>query len=179
MLLMLQHPLVYTLGRGSNTAHVKFNMDDSKVEIHRTERGGEVTCHAPGQVVLYPIIDLRRYNKDLHWYLYQLEEVIIQSLRTFGIEGCRDGEHTGVWVGNAKIAAVGINVTRWWTMHGLALNVENDLTHFNHIIPCGIENRHVCSVSCLRPDIKTSEVQSELLTNFEHLFHCSLLSAET
>jgi len=179
MLLVLQHPTVYTLGRGSDMDHVKFDEASDGFQLYRTERGGEVTCHAPGQVVMYPIIDLRRYHKDLHWYLYQLEEVVIAALGRFGIEGIRDSEHTGVWVGSSKIAAVGINVTRWWSMHGLALNVTNDLEDFSRITPCGISDaeRNVCSVSSLKPGVTLEEVQEELLLAFQDLFNCELRGA--
>eukprot|EP00466_Bigelowiella_natans_P012361 jgi/Bigna1/128934/aug1.7_g3642 len=179
MLLVLQHPQVYTLGRGSSTEHVKFDPENSEIKLYRTERGGEVTCHAPGQIVMYPIIDLRRYHKDLHWYLFQLEEVIINALRKFEIEGKRDSEHTGVWVGTAKIAAVGINVTRWWSMHGLALNVDNQLEDFDRITPCGIEDRQVCSVTSLNPEVTYEEVRKEMLLCFEDLFNCELSAAQT
>ena len=178
MLLVLQHPPVYTLGRGSSPEHVRFEPDESGFELHRTERGGEVTFHGPGQVVGYPIIDLRRYHKDLHWYLFQLEEVVIRSLGDFGIDGSRDSEHTGVWVGQDKIAAVGINVTRWWTMHGFAVNVDTDLSWFDRIVPCGIEGRGVCRLADLCPAVRVADVEASLMRHFEDLFNCELHEAD-
>lgn len=118
--------------------------------IYRIERGGEVTCHLPGQLVAYPLLDLRRepYKQDLHWYLRMVEEVIVQILKEYDIEGTRDEENTGVWVGDDKIAAVGVSSSRWITTHGFALNVCPDLSFFDTsvIIPCGIEGKGVTSI---------------------------------
>merc|ERR1712137_1016464 len=123
-----------------------FDQTVTQHELHRVERGGEVTYHCPGQVVVYPIINLNFYKRDLHWYLRQLEEVIIRVLARYNIEADRDGDHTGVWTTDGKIAAIGINVARWLTMHGLALNVNCDLSGFSRIVPCGIEDRSVASL---------------------------------
>mmetsp|Transcript_18026 Transcript_18026/g.28276 ORF Transcript_18026/g.28276 Transcript_18026/m.28276 type:complete len:361 (-) Transcript_18026:57-1139(-) len=119
--------------------------------IYRIERGGEVTYHGPGQLVMYPLLNLKHpnYQQDLHWYLRQIEEVIIQTLHTFDIKSNRDDINTGVWVGKHKIAAVGVSATKWITTHGLALNVNPNLEHFDKdiITPCGIEERGVTSIS--------------------------------
>ncbi|CAM9683782.1 unnamed protein product [Ectocarpus fasciculatus] len=162
VLLMLEHPPVYTLGRGSSLDHLRFDPTDpsslSGREVRRTERGGEVTWHGPGQVVGYPVLDLNFHKKDLHWYLRQLEEVmtparellallctivVIRVLGRYGLEGERETEHTGVWVGGAKVAAIGLNASRWVTSHGFALNVNPDLSAFEAIVPCGIQGRPV------------------------------------
>ncbi|RYR24716.1 hypothetical protein Ahy_B02g058235 isoform C [Arachis hypogaea] len=149
-LIVLQHPSVYTLGTASTKDNLNFNINNAPFNVYRTERGGEVTYHGPGQLVLYPIINLRRHKMDLHWYLRTLEELVIRVLSsTFSIQASRVEGLTGVWVGNEKVAAVGIRVSHWITYHGLALNVTTDLTPFKWIIPCGIRNREVGSIKGL------------------------------
>jgi len=137
-LILLEHFPVYTLGRSADVNNVLFDMEDPAIELHRVERGGEVTFHGPGQVVGYPIFDLEMHKKDLHWYMRQVEQVLIQVLASYGIEGERKSKYTGVWVGNAKVAAIGLNARKWATSHGFALNVTTDLEAFTKIIPCGI-----------------------------------------
>ncbi|XP_042405638.1 octanoyltransferase LIP2p, chloroplastic-like [Zingiber officinale] len=147
MLLVLQHPPVYTLGTGSSEEHLNFDIQDSPYDVYRTERGGEVTYHGPGQLVMYPILNLRHHKMDLHWYLRSLEEVVIRVLSsTFSIKAARHESLTGVWIGNQKIAAIGIRASQWITYHGLALNVTTDLTPFQFIVPCGLRDRGVCSL---------------------------------
>lgn len=152
MLLLLEHPPTYTTGRGGNDAHALFN-DQTLRELgaayYHTDRGGDITYHGPGQVVAYPIIDLKGWNQDLHAYCRSLEEVVIRSLRDFGIVGSRIKGATGVWVGNEKIAAIGVRVSRWVTSHGFALNVNPDLSYFCQIIPCGIRDKGVTSMAKL------------------------------
>lgn len=142
VLLLLEHPRVITLGRGASDANVLASADslaDIGVELHVIERGGDVTYHGPGQLVGYPIIDLTRHRQDLHWYLRQLEEVLIHAVRDWRVEGHRRAGLTGVWVADRKIASIGVHVTRWVTFHGFALNVSTDLSDFGLIVPCGIE----------------------------------------
>jgi lipoyl(octanoyl) transferase len=110
-------------------------------ELVRTERGGEVTYHGPGQLVLYPVLDLRAYQQDVHWYMRSLEEVALRTVRSFGLPARRVPGLTGVWVEDAKVCAIGVKLSRWVTMHGLALNVDVNLDHFGHIVPCGIADR--------------------------------------
>jgi lipoyl(octanoyl) transferase len=164
ILLMLQHTPVYTLGTASKLEYVLFDSAELQLapvpgkaagrqpagpvtpgrtlerpELVRTERGGEVTYHGPGQLVVYPIVNLNRHKRDLHWYLRQLEETVILLLqREYGIAASRKPGLTGVWVGNDKVAAMGLKVSRWVTMHGLAFNVDLELEPFDRIIPCGI-----------------------------------------
>jgi lipoyl(octanoyl) transferase len=148
--ILLQHDPVYTLGEGSTTDNLKFDMDAPPHPIHRIERGGEVTFHGPGQLVLYPILNLKMLKTDLHWYLRQLEEVIIHSMETVsGIKAGRIDGLTGVWIDNRKVAAIGIRATKWVTYHGIALNVVTDLAPFEHIVPCGIkdEDKEVTSIA--------------------------------
>ncbi|GLJ14124.1 hypothetical protein SUGI_0226640 [Cryptomeria japonica] len=146
-LVVLQHPPVYTLGTRSSEKYLHFDLQHSPIDIFRTDRGGEVTYHGPGQLVMYPIMNLRHYKMDLHWYLRALEEVIIRALWSeFSLKGSRIDGLTGVWIGNQKVAAIGIHVSRWITYHGLAINVTTDLKPFSKIIPCGISDRAVGSL---------------------------------
>ncbi|XP_050283994.1 octanoyltransferase LIP2p, chloroplastic-like [Quercus robur] len=156
-LIILQHHPVYTLGTASSEEYLNFDIKDAPYDVYRTERGGEVTYHGPGQLVMYPIINLRNHKMDLHWYLRALEEVVIRVLSlTFSIKASRLEGFTGVWVGDKKVAAVGIRVSQWITYHGLALNVNTDLTPFHSIVPCGIRNRQVGSIKGLLGEFQPS-----------------------
>ncbi|PZU98370.1 MAG: lipoyl(octanoyl) transferase [Pseudanabaena sp.] len=173
-LILVEHPAVYTLGQGSSLEFLKFNLDDPLIECHRIERGGEVTHHAIGQLVAYPILNLDHHQRDLHWYLRQLEEVIIQVLARYGVKSHRIQGLTGVWINNAgqnqKIAQVGIKVSQWITMHGFALNVNMDLSGFNQIVPCGISDCQVCNLHQFVPDIQLADVQQAISQTFGELF---------
>jgi lipoyl(octanoyl) transferase len=169
-LIVLEHPAVYTLGTGSSLAHLNFDPQASPYELHRTERGGEVTYHCPGQLVVYPILNLRYFQQDLHWYLRQLEEVIILTLGTYGVTGDRISGLTGVWVDGHKVAAIGIKVSRWVTMHGLSLNVCPDLAGFRQIVPCGISDRPVGRLKDWIPEIDPDEVRQVLIQRFAEVF---------
>ncbi|MDJ0528432.1 MAG: lipoyl(octanoyl) transferase LipB [Microcystis sp. M53600_WE12] len=178
MLLLLEHPPVYTLGTGSDIKFIKFNLDKTDKEVYRIERGGEVTYHCPGQLVGYPILNLRYYQQDLHWYLRQLEEVILQTIAIYGLSGERIGGLTGVWVEGYKIAAIGIKVSRWITYHGFALNVCPDLSGFAEIIPCGIANKPVGSLEQFLPNISLMQVQQDLSRVFASVFGVELFSLD-
>ncbi len=145
-LLLLTHPEIYTLGQGASLEHLRFDPDRDPYALVRVQRGGEVTYHGPGQWVAYPILQLQRHQPDLHWYLRQLEQVVIEILAELGLEGHRIEGLTGVWVQGCKVAAVGIRVTKWVTYHGFALNVDPDLQAFERIVPCGIADRPVGSL---------------------------------
>ncbi|OAY86121.1 putative lipoyltransferase-like protein, chloroplastic [Ananas comosus] len=184
-LIILQHHPVYTLGTASMEKYLNFDIQNAPFDLYRTERGGEVTYHGPGQLVMYPIINLRYHKMDLHWYLRSLEEVIIRALTsTFSIKASRLKDFTGVWVGNQKVAAIGIRVSRWLTYHGLALNVTADLTPFQHIVPCGIRDRGVCSLKQLletESDVKNIDdatlmdaTHESLIREFSNVFQLSL-----
>jgi lipoyl(octanoyl) transferase len=175
VLLLVEHPPVYTLGTGSSLDHLKFDPRHSPAALHRTERGGEVTYHCPGQLVGYPIVNLCRHQPDLHWYLRQLEAVIIQTLAAFGVQGERVPGLTGVWVEGVKVAAIGIKVKRWITMHGFALNVCPDLAGFEQIVPCGIRDRAVGSLVQFVPEVTMAQVRAQVILAFEQIFHCRLL----
>jgi len=137
-LILLEHEPVFTLGRGADVSNVLFDIDSKEFDVRRVERGGEVTFHGPGQIVGYPVLDLRRHTKDLHWYMRQVEACIIDTLDIYGVHGGRKSKYTGVWVDNTKVAAVGLNASKWISSHGFALNVTTDLDWFSKIVPCGI-----------------------------------------
>ena len=175
VLILLEHSPIYTLGQGATPEFLKFDPMDSSFELRRVERGGEVTYHCPGQLVGYPILNLQHYQKDLHWYLRQLEEVLIQVLAVYKLEGDRIPGLTGVWVQDKKVAAIGIKVSRWITMHGFALNVCPDLAGFQHIVPCGIADRPVGSLAQFVPDITLPEVQEQVAIAFAAVFGVNLI----
>jgi lipoyl(octanoyl) transferase len=176
VLLLLEHLPVYTLGQGASLEFLKFDPSQEDWEIHRVERGGEVTYHCPGQLVGYPILNLRYYQQDLHWYLRQLEEVLIQLLAVYGLKGDRVPGMTGVWLEGYKVAAMGIKVSRWITMHGFALNVCPDMTGFERIVPCGIANKPVGSLAQFIPNISVEQVRLDIAAIFAAVFDVELLS---
>jgi lipoyl(octanoyl) transferase len=150
VLLLVEHPPVITLGRGTRASSLPLApaaLERRGVEVFEVERGGDVTLHAPGQLVGYPILDLRQHRQDLHWYLRSLEDVLIQALGGFGIEADRNPGRTGVWTAGRKIASIGIHVKQWVTLHGFALNVLTDLDLFDLIVPCGIPQVVMTSVA--------------------------------
>jgi lipoyl(octanoyl) transferase len=179
VLMLLEHPPVYTLGTGSSLEFVKFSPDDG-YELHRSERGGEVTYHCPGQLVIYPILNLRRrHQMDLHWYLRQLEEVVIRLLADYGLIAERIPGLTGVWLKEKKVAAIGIKVSRWVTMHGLAINVSNDLSGFEQIVPCGIADRSVGNLLEFLPNVNLEEIQERSIEIFCELFDLNQNASQT
>lgn len=179
-LLLLEHPPVYTLGQGSNPAFLKFDPHQTEWDVVQIERGGEVTYHCPGQLVGYPILNLVHYQKDLHWYLRQLEAVIIRVLANHELVGERIPGLTGVWVEGYKVAAIGIKVSRWITMHGFALNVCPDMSGFQHIVPCGISDRPVGSLAQFRPGVTVDAVRSQIIQAFAEVFNVQVrLAVET
>ncbi|ERT07416.1 lipoyl(octanoyl) transferase [Lyngbya aestuarii BL J] len=178
VLLLLEHPPVYTLGQGADPKFIKFNPNSQNAELYRVERGGEVTYHCPGQLVGYPILNLRRHQQDLHWYLRQLEEVIIRVLAVYGVKGDRIAGLTGVWIADKKVAAIGIKVSRWITMHGFAINVCPDLEGFEHIVPCGISDRAVGRLIEFIPTVALEEVRSQVQKAFAEVFGVELIIVE-
>ena len=173
--ILLEHFPVYTLGQGSSQEFLKFDLDQAPEQLFRIERGGEVTYHCPGQLVGYPILNLRFYQQDLHWYLRQLEEVIIRVLAVYGLAGERIPGLTGVWVEGRKVAAIGIKVSRWITMHGFALNVCPDLSGFRQIIPCGIADKPVGSLREFVPSIELEQVRQQIAASFAEVFQVELI----
>lgn len=176
VLLLLEHPPVYTLGTGANSDFLKFNPAETGWEVHRVERGGEVTYHCQGQLIGYPILNLRYYQQDLHWYLRQLEEVIIRVLQQYGLAGYRLKGYTGVWLAGCKVAAIGVKVSRWIAMHGFSINVCPDLTGFAHIVPCGIDDKPVGSLAQFIPDISVDRVKQDVKNVFAEVFQVDLYS---
>ncbi len=166
VLLLLEHPPVYTLGQGASLEFLKFDPQATEAEVHRVERGGEVTYHAPGQLVAYPILNLNFYRRDLHWYLRSLEEVIIRVLALYGLSAERIAGRTGVWVQGCKLAAVGIKVSRWITMHGVSLNVDPDLQGFERIVPCGLADQPVGSLAQFCPGVRLETVREQVAAAF-------------
>lgn len=151
-LFLLEHPHVYTLGRGADRGNVLATEDDlasAGATLVATGRGGDVTYHGPGQLVGYPIVSLKPDRCDVHRYVRDLEEVLIRTLADYGIESGRVAGLTGVWVGDAKVAAIGVRIARWVTSHGFALNVSTDLDRFSAIVPCGITDKRVTSLDRL------------------------------
>ena len=169
-LILVEHDPVYTLGKNSNENHL-LQTRDRHVPVYQIERGGDVTFHGPGQLVGYPILDLHHHRLSVSWYMRTLEKVLIQTLGQFGIEArCREGL-TGVWVREEKIAALGVRLSRWISMHGFALNVNTDLKFFDGIIPCGIFEYDVTSMSqILGKEVSLVEVEETLITVFRLLF---------
>ncbi|MEA5466084.1 lipoyl(octanoyl) transferase LipB [Leptothoe sp. PORK10 BA2] len=171
LLILTEHPPVYTLGTGSQTKFVHFDLAAPAYEVHRIERGGEVTYHCPGQLVGYPILNLSYHHKDLHWYLRQLEDVLIRTLAHYKLPGQRIQGLTGVWVNDYKVAAIGIKVSRWITMHGFSLNICPDLSGFQRITPCGIAHKPVGTMAQFLPGITMDEVKPILVKHFAQAFN--------
>lgn len=182
VLILTEHRHVYTLGKSTNENHLLAKEEELRrkgVDVYQIDRGGDITYHGPGQIVGYPILDLNNYYLDVHRYLRDLEEVIIRTLREAGVAGTRVDGMTGVWVGGDKIAAIGIKVSRWVTMHGFAFNVNTDLSYFDRIIPCGIFHKGVTSLrEVLGRAVDIKLVEADLLRSFEDVFgvHLELVS---
>ena len=179
VLLLVEHPPVITLGRAGQKVHLRVpepSLAALGIEYCEVERGGDMTCHGPGQLVGYPILNLAEHGRDLHRYLRQLEEVLIMTLSGFGITAGRSLGRTGVWVGEEKIASLGIHVSRWVTRHGFALNINMDLAPFELIVPCGIQGARTTSMTReLSRPISVREVMAALIECFEVEFRVSLL----
>ena len=176
VLLLVEHPSVLTLGvRGDGgRSHILASLDALSglgVEVHETGRGGDITYHGPGQIVGYPIVDLKPDRCDVHRYVRDLEEVLIRTVSEFGVIGTRVDGLTGVWVGDEKLAAIGVRIARWVTSHGFALNVTTDLAYFDLIVPCGIAGRGVTSLARLlgRP-LDRAEVEDRIGRHFCEVF---------
>lgn len=167
---LLQHPSCYTLGRGASETNLLFDAKDPPAALHRIDRGGEVTHHLPGQLVAYPVLDLRRHQTDLHWYLRQLEQVLIDVLVVLGLAGERLHGLTGLWLEGHKVAAIGVGCRRWITQHGLALNVDCDLEGFSSVVPCGLANHPVARLNQWIPGLTVAEVQPLLSQSLSERF---------
>ena len=179
-LIFVEHPPTITLGRNADTAHVLARpgrLRELGVSLEETDRGGDVTYHGPGQLVAYPIMDLREWRRDVGAYLRGLEEVIIRTLLDFGVRSERVGGLTGVWVGNAKIAALGVHLSRWVTSHGLALNVTTDLSHFGLIVPCGLTQPVTSMERVLGRPVGLPEVARSMGRRFGEVFERAMTAS--
>jgi lipoyl(octanoyl) transferase len=172
--LLLEHEPCYTLGRGASAAHLRFDPQLPPLPLHRIDRGGEVTHHRPGQLVLYPVLNLRRHGADLHRYLRSLEAVVIEVLAGLELKGERIEGLTGVWLEGVKVAAIGVGAKRWISQHGLALNVCCPLEGFEAIVPCGLADRRVGRLSDWRPGLESEALRQPLLAAFRREFNLPL-----
>jgi len=176
-LLLLEHPHVITLGRNGHMENLLADDDilaRAGIGFYPTDRGGDVTYHGPGQLVGYPILDLRDWKRDVGAYVRAVEETIILTLADYGIEAGRIPKLTGVWVGERKIAAIGVHLSRWVTSHGFALNVSTDLSYFQYIVPCGL-TKPVTSMAALGVRASLDEVGAKLAVHFARIFDCEML----
>jgi len=188
-LLFVEHPPVYTLGKSGNIENVLMSegqLEENGIQFFRTNRGGDITFHGDQQIVGYPILDLEKFYTDIGKYLRNLEEVIIATLADYGLKGARSAGETGVWLDpdipgrERKICAMGVRTSRWITMHGFAFNVNTDLSYFNNIIPCGIQNKQVTSLEKeLGRKIDFEEAKEKVKRNFEKVFDVELVSRES
>ena len=186
-LLMVEHPPVFTLGKSGKREHVLVSEEQLQnlgIDFYHINRGGDITYHGLQQVVGYPILDLDKFTTDLGWYLRSLEEVIIKVLAEYGLKGDRSAGETGVWLSPEdpfmarKICAMGIKCSRWITMHGFALNVNTDLSHFEYIVPCGIQGKAVTSLEKeLGRKVDYNEVKQKIKFHFEKVFDCDLVTS--
>jgi len=172
-LILVEHDAVYTLGRNATRANViatPEELEKRNIQIKETTRGGQVTYHGPGQIVGYPILRLREFGEGVLWYVEKLEQVLMRTLDHFGVSSTTDSSNRGVWVGNEKIAALGVRVTGRVTMHGFALNVRVNLDDYAGIIPCGIADRGVTSLHFIRPEVTIQNVKPILIDRFKEVF---------
>lgn len=181
-LLFVEHPHVVTFGRNGKDENLLVSagrLQQLGIDFQETDRGGDVTYHGPGQLVCYPLMDLKRWKRDVGAYLRALEEVLILTLADYGLEGRRDPTATGVWVGDAKVAAMGVHLSRWVTSHGFALNVTTDLDYYRYIVPCGL-TRPVTSMEQLlgqAPDVQ--QLRERILERFGTVFRRAMIPSGT
>lgn len=177
-LILLEHPPVLTLGSSGKSENILLSGEEltrAGISIYKIGRGGDITYHGPGQLVGYPIIDLRERGRDISRYIWEIEEVIIQLLLEYNIYGTRLQGLRGVWVENEKICAIGVQVRKWVTMHGFALNINTNLAHFGYIVPCGIVNKGVTSLSqILGNDLDMKEVGEKVVNHFGQVFGATI-----
>lgn len=178
-LILAEHPHTYTIGKTGSEENLlvdEWRLARDGITVHRIDRGGDITYHGPGQIVGYPILDLHNYYLDVHRFLRDIEEVIIRTLAEYDIEAGRSEGLTGIWVNGAKIAAIGIKVSRWVTMHGFAFNVNTDLDYFGNIVPCGITNKSVTSMQeLLREALDFVDVRRQVSQKFSEVFDIELM----
>ncbi len=178
-LLLLEHTPTFTIGKSGKADNILVSRDALEalgISLFFIERGGDATYHGPGQIVGYPIMDLRNRGKDIRRFVYDLEEVLLRTLRDFSVDGERDSTHPGVWVNHEEVAAIGLSVRKWVSMHGFALNVNTRMEHFSLINPCGFTDRKAASISqLLSKDVPLEQVMEKLLAHFSHVFETRLV----
>jgi len=181
-LILCLHKPVITLGRLANKNNILIDEEELKlrgIQVYEIERGGDVTYHGPGQLIVYPVFNLNYLKKDIHWFLRQLEEVILNCLEDFGVKGERKAGLTGVWLGQQKIASIGIVIKNWITFHGLSLNIKkNDLKNFCLIRPCGMDIEMTSFETAIKRDIEINEVKENLIVKFNNLCQKDILAIE-
>ena len=174
VLLILEHPPVITLGRRGNRSHLKVSpeiLEEMRIPVFHVERGGDITYHGPGQMVVYPILDLKDYGYRLIRYVDQLEEIILHVLKDFGIEGEKDSRNRGVWAKGSKIASIGVAIKQWVSFHGVALNYETDLKYFDLIDPCGLVGEEMTSMAkILGKEVSREELAGKIIFHFKEVF---------
>ena len=184
-LLLVEHPPVFTIGKSGKIDHLLLKEEVLKskgIAFFKTNRGGDITFHGPGQLVGYPILDLDNFFTDIHKYLRYLEEIIIKTLSDFGLNSARSDGETGVWLDLGtpfarKICAMGVRASRWVTMHGFALNINTDLSYFDYIVPCGIQGKGVTSIAKeLKREVDPSLVKAAVLKNFSEVFEVEIIN---
>ncbi|RPG66904.1 MAG: lipoyl(octanoyl) transferase LipB [Flavobacteriaceae bacterium TMED121] len=184
-LLLVEHPPVFTLGKSGKIDHLLLKEEVLKskgIAFFKTNRGGDITFHGPGQLVGYPILDLDNFFTDIHKYLRYLEEIIIKTLSDFGLNSARSDGETGVWLDldtpfARKICAMGVRASRWVTMHGFALNINTDLSYFDYIVPCGIQGKGVTSIAKeLKREVDPSLVKAAVLKHFSEVFEVEIIN---
>ena len=182
--LWVEHPPVITLGKSGAVDHLLLNekqLQKHGIEYYKTNRGGDITFHGPGQVVGYPILDLENFFTDIHKYLRLIEETVILTLKEYDLKGVRSPGETGVWLDSGtpfarKICALGVKASRWVTMHGFAFNINTDLAYFDYIVPCGIQGKGVTSLKAeLKKEISLIEVKEKLAKHFQNLFEAKFI----
>ncbi len=182
-LLLLEHPHVYTLGRNAERQHLLISPE--KVEalgaaVYDTDRGGDITYHGPGQLVGYPIFDLTQHRRDILWFMRSMEQVFINVAAEYGIQAGRTPGAAGVWIGNEKLVAMGIHISRWVTSHGFAFNVNTDLSYFNWIVPCGLADKGVTSLAkLLRREIGVEEPKAKVIEQMARVFGFEAIERRT
>ena len=187
-LILVEHPPVYTLGKSGKESNVIWNEEEREeegVSYYKINRGGDITYHGPGQLVVYPIFDLDQFNRDVHWYVRSLEQVVIDTLQEFGINSKRLEGYTGVWIedeeGQRKVCAIGVHLSRWVSMHGLALNVDPRLRHFEGIVPCGIDEAGKSVTSMTRElgkPLEVKRVKEVMIKNFQRIYNYEIKANE-
>jgi lipoyl(octanoyl) transferase len=178
VLILLEHTPVITIGRGGGRENLLVSPEvlaREGVEVCDTSRGGNVTCHNPGQIIGYPVLDLARWRQDVHWYMRMVEETLIRTLARLGLQGSRNDHYTGVWLEDEKVAAIGVYVKKWVTSHGFALNVNNDLSLFKTIVPCGIKDFGVTSLAQANCGTSVEQVMEMIGEDFGQVFNCTMI----